>query len=79
MRTSPPTTSPAPGAYRYDRRRRPQRSALVARAIELQDTCSTMTAVEYLKSHQFGAQVIIRVLFDRDERRAEGSASAEQA
>lgn len=79
MQTAPSITSATTGAYKHNRRRRPHRSALVDKAIELQSTCSTMTAVEYMKAHQFGAQIIIRVLFEREERRAAGNASAEQA
>ncbi len=79
MHTAPYTQSAKPAAFTHNRRRRPKRSSLVDKAIELQTSCSTMAAVEFLKSHQFPSQIIIRVLFDREERRVAGSASAEHA
>ena len=46
------------------------REVLVERAIAIQAGTSTMSAVEFLKAHQFTAPVIVRILFQHDARRA---------
>lgn len=43
---------------------------IVDRGISMQQTSNTMSAVEYLKSRDVGAQVIARVLLEPDRRRS---------
>lgn len=42
---------------------------IVDHAISVQESRNTMSAVEYLKSHDIAAHVIERVLLDPDRRR----------
>jgi hypothetical protein len=42
---------------------------IVDHAISVQESRNTMSAVEYLKSHDIGADVIERVMLDPDRRR----------
>jgi hypothetical protein len=42
---------------------------IVDHAISVLESTSTMSAVEYLRSHDVGADVIERVLLDPDRRR----------
>ena len=44
--------------------------AIVDHAIAVQESRNTMSAVEYLKSHDIDADVIERVMLDPDRRRA---------
>lgn len=46
------------------------RSAIVDRGIEVQDSFSTLCAVEYMKSHNVPPQIIQRVLLQPAQRRA---------
>lgn len=43
---------------------------IVDHAISVQESSNTMSAVEYLKSHDISAEVIERVLLDPARRRA---------
>lgn len=43
---------------------------IVEHALAVQAASNTMSAVEYLKSHDVGADVIARVLLDRAHRRS---------
>lgn len=43
---------------------------IVDHAIAVQESRNTMSAVEYLKSHDIDADVIERVMLDPDRRRA---------
>jgi hypothetical protein len=43
---------------------------IVDHAISVQETRNTMSALEYMKSHDVAAEVIERVLLDPDRRRA---------
>jgi hypothetical protein len=43
---------------------------IVERGISMQQSTNTMRAVEYLKSHDVGPQVIARVLLEPDRRRS---------
>ncbi len=43
---------------------------VVERGISMQQTSNTMSAVEYMKSRDVGAQVIARVLLEPDRRRS---------
>jgi hypothetical protein len=54
-----------PNYERRDMRRRD----IVDHAISVKETRNTMSAVEYLKSHDIAAHVIERVLLDPDRRR----------
>jgi hypothetical protein len=55
-----------PGYERRDIRCR----AIVDHAIAVQESSNTMSAVEYLKSHDIHADVIERVMLDPDRRRS---------
>jgi hypothetical protein len=46
---------------------------IVDHAISVQESSNTMSAVEYLKSHDIAAHVIERVLLDPDRRRTNGA------
>ena len=43
---------------------------IVERGISMQQTSNTMSAVEYMKSRDVGAQVIARVLLEPERRRS---------
>ena len=43
---------------------------IVERGISMQESSNTMSAVEYLKSRDIGAQVIARVLLEPERRRS---------
>ena len=70
MRTPPTSNIAVPDTQQLNRRHDARREALVERAIAIQAGTSTMSAVEYLKAHQFTAPVIMRILFQHDARRA---------
>jgi hypothetical protein len=46
---------------------------IVDHAIAVQETRNTMSALEYMKSHDVAAEVIERVLLDPDRRRSSES------
>ena len=52
-----------------DERRDERRRDIVDRAIAVQQSRNTMSAVEYLKSHDIAADVIERVMLDPERRR----------
>lgn len=54
--------------FSYERRD-VRRRAIVDHAISVQETSNTMSAFEYLKSHDISADVIERVLLDPEHRR----------
>lgn len=53
-----------------DARTNERASQVIDRAIGIQTASSTMSAVEFLKSHHIAAGTITRVLFDQAQRRA---------
>lgn len=60
--------APPLGASHHQRRDARSRD-IVDHAIAVQETANTMSAVEYLKSHDVAAHVIERVLLDPERRR----------
>ena len=54
----------------YQRRDLRQRD-IVDHAIQVQESSNTMSAIEYLKSHDIAAELIERVLLEPDRRRSD--------
>lgn len=67
------TAAPRDGAPHHERRDARSRD-IVDHAIEVQETTNTMSAVEYLKSHDVAPHVIQRVLLEPARRRSAVSA-----
>lgn len=66
-RTAPATSAAGgPAEARHDETQR----HIVERGISMQQTSNTMSAVEFLRSRDVGAQVISRVLLEPERRRS---------
>lgn len=70
MQAPQSTSVTVAASQQLNRRLDAEREAQIDRAIAIQASSNTMCAVEYLKSHQFTAPVIMRILFQHDARRA---------
>ncbi len=61
--------APHPPAPSHHERRDDRSRDIVDHAIAVQEAASTMSALEYLKSHDVAPHVIERVLLDPERRR----------